>query len=76
MSTKAQAVLDQFKALPPHEQAAVRNELASLADDRERAWQDELVKLRAIQARNKGRGLLKELLKSRAEDKSLEQRIP
>jgi len=69
MSTNAQAVLEQIRALPPEERQIVFDELAQL-QARQRAWEEQMAKLREIQARHAGRGLLNRLLEERAKERA------
>ena len=69
MSTKAQAILDEIKALPPEEQEQVRDGILQL-QDRQRQWEEQKAALRRLQASSKGKGLLKALLEDRARERA------
>lgn len=69
MSTTAAAILDQIKHLPPAEQTEVLTEVSRL-QDRHRAWEAQQARLRAMQARHTGSGLLGRLLSERAKERS------
>ncbi len=69
MSTKARAVLDEIKALSPEERREVMRELAQL-EARQSAWQEQREKLREMQARHAGRGLLNRLLEERTKERT------
>jgi len=69
MSTKAQAILEKIKALPPDEQEQVRDGILQL-QERQRQWEEQKVKLREMQSRHAGRGLLKRLLEERAKERA------
>lgn len=69
MSTKAQAILVEIKALPPTEQEQVRNGLQQL-QERQRQWGEQQLKLREMQPRHAGRGLLNRLLEERARERA------
>ncbi|MBI2926140.1 MAG: hypothetical protein HYY24_10585 [Verrucomicrobia bacterium] len=69
MSTMAQAILEQIKNLPPDDQRQLLGELAQL-EARQRAWEEHKLKLRDMQARHAGRGLLNRLLEERARERA------
>ena len=69
MSTTAQAILDQIKSLPPDEQQAVLKEIADV-QNRLQAWEKQRAKLRDMQARHAGRGLLNRLLEERTKERA------
>ena len=69
MSTKAQAILDEIKALPPQERREVCAEVLQL-QDRQRQWEEQKSALRRLQASSKGKGLLKALLEDRAKERT------
>ena len=69
MSTKAQVILDEIKALPPEEQEQVRDGILQL-QERQRQWEEQKAKLREMQSRHTGRGLLKRLLEERAKERT------
>src|SRR5947209_16136483 len=69
MSTKAQAILEEIKALPPEEQEQVRDGILQL-DERRRQWEEQKTKLREKQSRHTGRGLLNRLLEERAKERA------
>ena len=65
MSTKAQAVLQEIKAMSPDEQVQVRDGILQL-QERQRQWEEQKAKLRQMQSRHAGRGMLNRLLEERA----------
>ena len=69
MSTTAQTIIEQIKALPADDQRVVCEELAQLAGRRQ-AWEAQKVKLHEMQARHAGGGLLKRLLEERAKERA------
>ena len=72
MSTRAQAILDEIKALPPQEQREVLRELqqSSADDDQQRAARRESIRRgRGLFA---GSGLLEALLADRAKERARE----
>ena len=69
MSIKTQAILNDIKALPPEEQRQVLDEALCLRA-RTRDWEQQQAKLRDMQSRHAGRGLLQRMLESRAEERS------
>ena len=69
MSTKAEAILEQIKALPPEDREQVRDGLLQL-QERQRQWEEQQVKLRDMQSRHAGSGLLNRLLDERAKERS------
>ena len=69
MSTKAQAILDEIKALPPDEQKEVRDGILQI-QERQRQWEEQQVKLREMQSRHTGRGMLNRLLEDRAKKRA------
>ena len=69
MSTKAQAILDEIKTLPPNEQEQVRDGLQQL-QERQSQWAEQKSKLREMQSRHAGRGLLNRLLEERAKERA------
>jgi len=69
VSTKAQAILDEIKALPPHEQRQVCEEIAQL-QSRHRAWEEQKAELRQLQAKFAGCGLTQALLAERAKERA------
>ena len=69
MSTKAQAILDQIKALPKEEQREVCDEVLRF-QERLRGWEEQRAALRRLQASCKGKGLLKALLEDRAKERA------
>lgn len=69
MSTKAQAILEEIKALPPDEQEQVRDGILQL-QERQRQWEEQKTALRRLQASSKGKGLLKALLEDRAKERA------
>ena len=69
MSTKAQATLEEIKALPPQEKEQVRAGILQL-HERQRQWDEQKVKLREMQSRHAGRGMLNRLLEERARERA------
>ena len=69
MSIEAQAILEKIKALPPDEQEQVRDGILQL-QERQRQWEEQKVKLREMQSRHAGRGLLDRLLEDRAKERT------
>lgn len=69
MSTKAQAILEEIKALPPNEQEQVRDGIRQL-EERQHQWEEQKTKLREMQSRHAGSGLLNRLLDERAKERS------
>lgn len=69
MSTTAAAILDQIKTLPPGEQREVLDGV-TLLQGRRRAWEEQQAKLREMQTRHAGSGLLSRLLEERAKERS------
>jgi hypothetical protein len=67
MSTKAEAILEEIKALPLVEQVQVREGILHL---QERQWEEQKTKLREMQDRHTGRGLLNRLLEERAKERA------
>jgi hypothetical protein len=68
MSTKAQAILEEIKALPPDEREQVRDGMLQL-QERQRQWEEQKAALRRLQAGSKGKGLLSALLDDRRRDR-------
>lgn len=69
MSTTAAAILDQIKTLPPGEQREVLDGVTQL-QARRGEWEKQQTKLREMQARHAGSGLLSRLLDERAKERS------
>ena len=69
MSTKAQAILEEIKALPPEEREHGRNGIRQL-EERQRQWEAQKARLREMQARHSGSGLLNRLLEERAKERA------
>jgi hypothetical protein len=69
MSKSAQGVLEQIRALPPDEQRELYEQIAQL-QSRQRAWEEQRTKLREMQARHAGSGLLNRLLAERAKERA------
>ena len=55
--------------LPPEEQEQVRDGILQL-HERRRQWEEQKAKLREMQSRHAGRGLLNRLLKERAKERA------
>ena len=68
MSTKAQTIVNQIKALPPEEQRQVLDEARRLSA-RASEWEQQRAALRDMQSRHAGRGLLQQLLTMRGEER-------
>lgn len=69
MSTKAQAILEEIKALPVDERREVCVEVLQL-QERQRQWEEQKAALRRLQASSKGKGLLQALLEDRAKERA------
>jgi len=69
MSVNAEVLMKQFMALPPDEREQVKNGILGI-DAKTKAWEEQKVKLRAMQSRHQGRGLLKVLLDERAKERA------
>ena len=75
MSTKAQAILDEIKALPPEDREQVVDEAIRLRTGAQE-WERQKSKLREMQSRQTGRGLfagsglLDALLADRAKERA------
>ena len=69
MSTKAQAILEEIKALPPEDREQVRDGILQL-QEHQRQWEEQKAALRRLQADCKGKGLLKALLEDRARERA------
>ena len=72
MSTKAEAVLEQIRALPPEDREQVRDGILQL-QERQRQWEEQKLALRRLQASSKGEGLLKALLEDRRRDRERDE---
>jgi len=69
MSTRAQVILEQIRALPPEEREQVVDEALRLREEA-KEWERQRAKLREMQARHAGRGLLTRLLEERAKERA------
>jgi hypothetical protein len=69
MSSKARSILKEILALPVEDQQIVCKEILQL-DARREAWEQQRAKLRAMQTRHAGRGLLNRLLEERAKERA------
>ena len=69
MSTKAQAILEQIRALPPEDRQQVLDEAVRLREG-SKQWEQQKADLRAMQSRHAGRGLLSRLLEDRARERA------
>ena len=69
MSTKAQAILDEIRALPPADREQVVDEAIRLQEGAQE-WERQKVKLHEMQSRHAGRGLLNRLLGERAKERA------
>ncbi len=65
MSLRAQAILDEIRALPPDEQDQVLDEAIRLHE-----WEQQRARLREMQSRHAGRGLLNRLLEERVKERA------
>ena len=68
MSTKAQAILEEIRALPPEDREQVVDEAIRLRAGAQ-AWESQKATLREMQSRHAGRGLLNRLLEERAKER-------
>jgi hypothetical protein len=68
MSNRAEKILQDIKTLEPDEQARVREALLQVNKDQ--GWDEQRSVLRSMQARHKGRGLLKRMLEERARERA------
>ncbi len=69
MSTKAQAILEEIKAWPVEEQEQVGDGILQL-QERQRQREEQKAKLREMQSRHAGRGMLNRLLEERAKERA------
>jgi hypothetical protein len=69
MSSKAEAILGKIRALPPEELEQVRDGIAQL-QERQRQWEEQRAKLREMQSRHTGRGMLNRLFEERAKERA------
>jgi hypothetical protein len=69
MSTKAQMILEQIRALSPEDRERVVDEAVRLRDGA-REWDRQKAKLHDMQSRHAGRGLLNSLLEERAKERA------
>jgi hypothetical protein len=69
MSANAQAVIEKIRALPANEQQQVFEEVAHL-QSRQRAWAEQQAKMREMQGRHTGSGLLNRLLEARNQERA------
>jgi hypothetical protein len=69
MSPKAQAILEEIKSLPPAELQDVCVGIRRL-EARRQEWEEQQEKLREMQSRHAGRGLLDRLLEERAKERA------
>ena len=69
MSTAAREIIERIKSLSPEEQQTVCQEIARIAESR-REWETQREKLRAMQARHAGSGLLNRLLDERTKERA------
>jgi hypothetical protein len=69
MSSKAQAILDEIKLLPPVERDQVVDGVIRLREGA-KEWERQQAKLKEMQSRHSGRGLLNRLLEERAKERS------
>ena len=64
MSTKAQAMLNEFETLAPEEQVLVRDQVISRTESRQRAA------LKRLRGADQGKGLLASLLADRVKERA------
>ena len=69
MSTKAQTILEQIRALSPEDREQVVDEVIRLREGT-REWERQKAKLREMQSKHAGRGLLNRLLEERAKERA------
>ncbi len=69
MSTTAQAIVQQIEALPAAEQREVCEHVLQL-EARRQGWEEQKAKLREMQGRHAGGGMLKQLLEDRAKERA------
>lgn len=69
MSTKAEAILEEIKALPPQEREQVVTEAIRWRAGAQE-WERQKLQLREMQSRHAGRGLLGRLLEARAKERA------
>lgn len=69
MSTKAQVILDEIKALPPAEREQVVEAAIRLREGAAE-WERQQARLRDMQSRHAGRGLLNRLLEERTKERA------
>ena len=69
MRAKAQAILDQIRGLPHDEQCQVLDEAVRLRE-RMREWEQQKAKIRAMQSRHAGSGMLSRLLAGRTKERA------
>lgn len=69
MSTTAREIIERIKSLPTEDQQTVCEEIVRLAENR-RGWEIQKEKLRMMQARHAGSGLLNRLLDDRTKERA------
>ena len=69
MSSSAREIIERIKSLPAEEQRTVCEEVARLSE-RQRDWEVQREKLRTMQARHAGSGLLNRLLDERTKERA------
>jgi hypothetical protein len=69
MSTRAVDILRQIQELPPEERDQVREAIVEL-QQRQHEWDEQRAKLRQMQSRHAGRGLLNRLLEERTRERA------
>jgi len=69
VSTKAQVILDEIKALPPAEREQVVEAAIRLREGAAE-WERQQARLRDMQSRHAGRGLLNRLLEERTKERA------
>ncbi len=69
MSSTAREIIERIKSLSTDEQQTVCEEITRLAEN-QRKWEAQQVKLRDMQARHAGGGLLNRLLDERTKERA------
>jgi len=69
VSGTVQTVMEQVRALPPDELQEVATQISEL-QARRHGWEEQKTRLREMQGRHAGRGLLNRLLEERAKERA------
>ena len=69
MSSSAREIIERIKSLPAEDQRTVCEEVARLSE-RQHEWEVQQEKLRSMQARHSGSGLLNRLLDERTKERA------